>query len=320
VEVVRNVAQGTGVDRRINIELAFPSGEHMWREDLKVWLKNKLKKEIARTFERVRGGFDGRFSWMYPPVCLIDNEALPKEKKLMEEEIQHLLRSQIQTTIDWKVCMTALKKRFRERKGGVVHLKASGDQGIDNFFSLLECLFLGTVDYCDSKPAIAVLNFGPISGYHTLDDVYFEIGSALELDIEGTDQAETKTLLPDALFSAIKKNKNFILIVYQNLDQLNNLGLQEQIIENLRLKCWLENQNVLSIISSREKAVCRDFESYTLPDKFEEEDIMEYFLNIGNDKKSASENTKILLDWQKGGNPACEIIKLSEVMRRRHSG
>ena len=53
----------------------------------------------------------------------------------------------------------------------------------------------------------------------------------------------------------------------------------------------------------------------TLPKKFEEKDILDYFLKIGNGHKTASKNTKIIIEMQKRNGTASEILQFAECIR-----
>jgi hypothetical protein len=212
--------------------------------------------------------------------------------------------------------MKDMKTRFEEKNGGVVQLKGGDGQGINTFFTLLECLFLGAAGRESSNYSQVVLEFGPQTGLYSMIDVLDHIYAELELKPETDDPGWTDTAIDpfEAVYSAVD-DEHFVMIVFKHLNRAEQ-SIQNSIRKHLTADSREGNKRVIFFLGVEETIPGANFATYHLPDQYEENDFLEYFLNKGFDQSGAAKNAQILIQYQDKGHPADKIIELAEIFDR----
>ena len=283
-------------DRTICITYRFPEAnqdDHEWTENLQKWVKEKIKKEAQRTIAYLRKGFDGHFSWSDPLIVSEVKKALPREKKCMEKEIQHVLKSMLRKVIDWKDIIKELSEGFKKKEGAVVCLNATKDQGAELFVSFIEGIFCAISDHHPQIP-LAILNFSlPVPKYHSLQDVIYEIEDQLGIP------SSKQELKNDMFIDRLKSMEIFSLVILQGIDAAEP-QLLEDIYKTIISKCEKNHQNFFLLITTATKIALLDcLKPYILPDKYEKKDIYEYFIELGNAEQIAMDKTEKCLQLLK---------------------
>jgi hypothetical protein len=261
--------------RRIEIIYQFPDGnddDKVWQKNLKRWVREKLEKEIKRTNKYLIKGFNGHFSWACPPIECKEELALPGQKRTMEPQVKPMLAAQLEKIIDWKTITNELKKRFKEREGGVFCLIGGSDQGVERFITFIKCIFASTVENNSRQAPIAILNFAGLQNYHSVDDVLKRIGKNLK-DISSKKKGKL-------ILKHLQEINDFSMIILQHLDRVNK-DLMTSIYENIINELRKNPGNLLMLITTDDRIdLFKDIVTYNLPKKFEKEDIVDYFKGI----------------------------------------
>lgn len=313
VKIFNNTDNGTETDKKISITFAFPEGDMEWKNDLVKWVSVKLKKELERTFPHIRKGFKGHFFWADPPIQPKQQPALPKEKKVMEAETECLLKLQLQNVIDWKANYSELRKFFINREPGVIHFKASEQQGSNLFLSFLEYLFYGVVGFERSESSIAIIDFKSILRHHNVVEIFQDVGEMLGVDFSLCPRSKPPSDKVDALMSCINETNRFCLVVFQNMDDADP-GLRDAIIETLKNKFTSSNSKFLVIVNSNKEIPCSAFSVMNLPDNFSKDDIFDYFIREGNSGESAENLTVQIMQIQAMNKSALDMIQIAKIL------
>jgi hypothetical protein len=322
---IQSVEVCTGLDgtpetqRTICITFRFPETEEdegEWCEYLKKWVGDKIEREAENTFPFIHKGFDGHFLWSRPLIKYDIQNAIKYEKKIMDKNIQYLLKANIQKVIDWKDISKNLSQRFKEKNGGVVCIRAGREQGIDLFISFIGNVFCSVINKSDPQNFLSVMNFSFTSKYHSVQDIFGEISTNFGINNLAEDANIVDQFIDD---------ENFYLIVLQSLDVADKKLIQDINDQFIRISKNTA-KNILLLITASEESEDISLSStttvYNLPDKFETHEIEEYFVEMGNSKESAKEKTENYIKHMKifpeqSSLECIQIVELINEMKKR---
>ena len=281
--------------RRINIVFRFPpvkDNDREWIGNIQEWVIDKIETEALRTAQILHTGFNRHFLWENPIVTIKTETAFESEKLTMDKPIQYLLKTEIQKNIDWKTITKEMAECFKERKGGIVLISGGHELGIDRFTGFINSIFCASQKCENPDSQLAVIDFSRIQNYHTVDDIFEEIENQL--------QGSSVKLKPDSIIQHLQTCQDFHLVIFKNLDKLADLSLLNAIHEKIINPCRKKTGNLFLLITSENSlSQLSGINTYRLPEKFEDQDIYEYFIDSGDSEDVARSKQKEYLELMK---------------------
>ena len=306
--------------RRIKITFCFPPGgdsDNEWQHNLIKWVSDKIEKEAKRTAYFLHDGFNGHFSWADPLIICRTEKAEKNERRIMEQNLQYLLAAEIQKVVDWKDITYELKTRIREKKGGVVCLIGDQEKGVDRFISFIESIFYASIEHSCPDTPLAILNFSRIGKYHSIEDVFDKIAEQLGGNVNRKGN--------ESIIDHLQAEEKSFLIILQDLDRANP-KLIESIHDEIVNKCQKNPGYSLFLITMEKKIpLFSGLTTYDLPGKYEEKDIYEYFIEMGDTEESAHYKAGVCLEYLRregtqSPGKCMQIIEFAHILSQLRHG
>ncbi|MGE5340761.1 MAG: hypothetical protein ACM3SY_04690 [Candidatus Omnitrophota bacterium] len=290
VEIISNPDGKHEIHRKIRIIYHFPNEKDpSWMNDMQKWVQDKIEKEAERTKSILHGGFHSHFLWSDPLIEVKVETAFENEKYTMEKAVQCLLASEIQKPIDWKDIIPQFSDRFKKGAGGVVCVKGSKESAVERFIDFIQYIFGASVKGNPPIFPFAVLDFSEPE-YQVLTDVFQEIETQLG-DIKPKQGNQS-------IIQYLKSEGKFYLVIFKHLEHVG-----KELIDSLQEVIQSCNQHAgnlfLLITTGQNLSILNDLTTFTLPEKFEAEDIYQYFLETGDTEDDARLKLNGYLDFMK---------------------